>query len=113
MRLGSVCSLTRVGIPRARRRSLNTPNNEMAQFAARIARLEEELAETRRVNAAWRQLQERSDRILGRIAKRLADVLQADSRGDGEAVQAPLGEPRDEGARGVAESGVVPTGRVR
>jgi hypothetical protein len=63
---------------------LNTTDQDLAEFAARIARLEAELAETRRVNAAWRALHVRSELILHRIGRRLEAALQANpSSADG------------------------------
>ena len=57
--------------------SLNTTDPELAELSARIARLEAELVETRRVNDAWRALQVRSELILDRISRRCDEVLQA------------------------------------
>ena len=51
----------------------------MAEFEARIERLEAELAETRRVNAAWRALYVRSERVLHQIGRRLEDVLRGNA----------------------------------
>ena len=65
-------------------KALNNTDHDLAEFAERIARLEEELAETRRVNAAWRALRVRSELVLHRISRRLEDVLQGGSR-DGAA----------------------------
>lgn len=59
---------------------LNTTDQDLAEFAARIARLEAELAETRRVNAAWRALHVRSELVLHRISRRLEEVLQGNVR---------------------------------
>jgi hypothetical protein len=59
---------------------LNTTDHDLAEFAARIARLEAELAETRRVNAAWRALHVRSALVLHRISRRLEEVLQGKPR---------------------------------
>ena len=56
---------------------MNTIDPELAELAARIARLEAELVETRRVNDAWRALQVRSELILDRISRRFDEVLQA------------------------------------
>ena len=50
---------------------------ELAALSARVARLEAEVAETRRVNAAWRSLHLRSGYVLGSISKRFDEVLRA------------------------------------
>lgn len=74
---------------------LNTTDQHLADFAARIARLEEELAETRRVNAAWRALQVRSELILHRISMRLEEALQ----GRPNTSVSAASHPREAGSR--------------
>jgi hypothetical protein len=66
--------------------TLNTTDHDLAEFAARIARLEAELAETRRVNAAWRALHVRSVLVLHRISLRLEEVLH-DGAGPADGVR--------------------------
>lgn len=71
--------------PQTLRRHLNTFDQSLAEFAARIARLEAELAETRRVNAAWRALHVRSELVLHRISRRLEEALQDSATQGGDA----------------------------
>jgi hypothetical protein len=52
-------------------KSSASDSDEIAELRVRIARLEAELAETKRVNDEWRQLQMRSVVVLERIARNL------------------------------------------
>lgn len=52
---------------------------EVAAVRERIARLEAEIARARRLNAAWRNLIERSARVVGVVSRRLAEALEAPS----------------------------------
>ena len=91
-RVGSLCACVEIGAgvgPSNLPKPLNTTDQDLAEFAARIARLEAELAETRRVNAAWRALHVRSELVLHRIAMRLEEALQS---------SANTGVPSDAGA---------------
>ena len=82
-RLASGLALAPPSLPEA---FLNTFDQDLAEFAARIARLEAELAETRRVNAAWRALHVRSELVLHRISRRLEEAMQSSATsGDGDA----------------------------
>ena len=52
-------------------KSSASDRDELAELRARIAKLEAELAETKRVNDEWRQIQMRSVVVLERIARNL------------------------------------------